>query len=252
VIAKASKLVVLSAGAFGSPTILERSGIGAKEVLDAVSVRQLVDLPGVGENYQGKFSLGSDRASSFTNNSQITISSLPRILRMMKLKRSTPGFEVKRKRWIVSGPFQCRGDAMLIWSGTECVALWAQEGKGLLAHKFVHLPPTTPMYLTIQQRLGCRRQTTTYCRRFSRTWSPIRKAMGGIFCERPRQTYHLDRSAFWVCWQFIIVSLLKELISISYLGDPSVATARKYYSLGYYTVRFGLECTQAMGLTHFI
>jgi len=50
---KASKLVIVSAGAFGSPTILERSGIGAKKVLDAAGVKQLVELPGVGENYQG-------------------------------------------------------------------------------------------------------------------------------------------------------------------------------------------------------
>lgn len=54
IIAKASKLVVVSAGAFGSPTILERSGIGAKKILEEANVKQLVDLPGVGENYQGK------------------------------------------------------------------------------------------------------------------------------------------------------------------------------------------------------
>ncbi|KIM40626.1 GMC oxidoreductase [Hebeloma cylindrosporum] len=49
--ARASRLVVLSAGAFGSPAILERSGIGAKSVLDKNGVKQKVDLPGVGENY---------------------------------------------------------------------------------------------------------------------------------------------------------------------------------------------------------
>jgi alcohol oxidase len=49
----ASKLVVVSAGAFGSPAILERSGIGAKAVLERCGVEQTVDLPGVGENYQG-------------------------------------------------------------------------------------------------------------------------------------------------------------------------------------------------------
>jgi len=43
----------LSAGAFGSPGILERSGIGAKDVLERVGVKQRVDLPGVGDNYQG-------------------------------------------------------------------------------------------------------------------------------------------------------------------------------------------------------
>ncbi|KAG0702062.1 GMC oxidoreductase-domain-containing protein [Suillus ampliporus] len=51
-IVKASKLVVISAGAFGSPAILERSGIGAKAVLERCGIKQLVNLPGVGENYQ--------------------------------------------------------------------------------------------------------------------------------------------------------------------------------------------------------
>ncbi|KAF8556481.1 alcohol oxidase [Imleria badia] len=48
----ASKLVVVSGGAFGSPSILERSGIGAPSVLEKNNVPVLVDLPGVGENYQ--------------------------------------------------------------------------------------------------------------------------------------------------------------------------------------------------------
>ncbi|KAK7032266.1 hypothetical protein VNI00_013225 [Paramarasmius palmivorus] len=47
----ASRLVVLSAGAFGSPAILERSGIGSKELLQKLDIPVLVDLPGVGENY---------------------------------------------------------------------------------------------------------------------------------------------------------------------------------------------------------
>ena len=53
-VALASKLVVVSAGTFGSPTILERSGIGSKTILEKYGVEQIVDLPGVGENYQGK------------------------------------------------------------------------------------------------------------------------------------------------------------------------------------------------------
>ncbi|KAJ7707466.1 GMC oxidoreductase-domain-containing protein [Mycena rosella] len=47
----ASKLVVLASGAFGSPAILERSGIGASALLKAHDILQVVDLPGVGENY---------------------------------------------------------------------------------------------------------------------------------------------------------------------------------------------------------
>ncbi|KZT29805.1 GMC oxidoreductase [Neolentinus lepideus HHB14362 ss-1] len=50
--AKALKLVVLSAGTFGSPQILERSGIGRREVLDQVGIDCRIELSEVGENYQ--------------------------------------------------------------------------------------------------------------------------------------------------------------------------------------------------------
>ena len=52
-VARASRLVVLSAGAFGSAAILERSGIGSKDVLSKNNIQQLVDLPGVGEHFMG-------------------------------------------------------------------------------------------------------------------------------------------------------------------------------------------------------
>jgi choline dehydrogenase len=42
--------VVLSAGAYGSPAILLRSGIGPAEELTAIGVRPALDLPGVGRN----------------------------------------------------------------------------------------------------------------------------------------------------------------------------------------------------------
>ncbi|KNZ75224.1 Alcohol oxidase [Termitomyces sp. J132] len=47
----ASKLVIVSAGTFGSPAILERSGIGGTNVLQKNNIPQIVDLPGVGEHY---------------------------------------------------------------------------------------------------------------------------------------------------------------------------------------------------------
>lgn len=49
---KARKLVVLTAGSLGSPQILERSGVGAKSILEAAGITTIVDLPGVGTNYQ--------------------------------------------------------------------------------------------------------------------------------------------------------------------------------------------------------
>ncbi|KAI0643099.1 alcohol oxidase-like protein [Trametes meyenii] len=50
--ANARRLVVLSAGAFGSPAILERSGVGSSDLLKNFGINMLVDLPGVGQNYQ--------------------------------------------------------------------------------------------------------------------------------------------------------------------------------------------------------
>ncbi|KAI6819895.1 alcohol oxidase, partial [Hortaea werneckii] len=49
---KAKKLVVLSAGALGTPLILERSGVGDAEVVKKASVPLITDLPGVGNGYQ--------------------------------------------------------------------------------------------------------------------------------------------------------------------------------------------------------
>lgn len=50
----ARKEVILSAGSLQSPGILELSGIGQQDVLDAVGIGQVIDLPGVGENLQGQ------------------------------------------------------------------------------------------------------------------------------------------------------------------------------------------------------
>ncbi|KAI0310131.1 hypothetical protein OF83DRAFT_1178887, partial [Amylostereum chailletii] len=49
---RASRMVLLSAGTWGSPGILERSGIGSAEILKRVDIPVKVDLPGVGNGYQ--------------------------------------------------------------------------------------------------------------------------------------------------------------------------------------------------------
>ncbi|KDN25981.1 choline dehydrogenase [Moraxella bovoculi 237] len=48
----AKREVILSAGAIASPQILQRSGIGAKNLLDEFKIPVVHDLPGVGENLQ--------------------------------------------------------------------------------------------------------------------------------------------------------------------------------------------------------
>ena len=47
---RASKEVILSGGAYCSPIILLRSGIGAREELEKVGIECRIELPGVGKN----------------------------------------------------------------------------------------------------------------------------------------------------------------------------------------------------------
>lgn len=49
---RASKMVIVSAGANATPGILERSGIGDAKVLERAGVKVIEDLPGVGSDYQ--------------------------------------------------------------------------------------------------------------------------------------------------------------------------------------------------------
>ncbi|KAH7024392.1 uncharacterized protein B0I36DRAFT_250584 [Microdochium trichocladiopsis] len=54
---KAKKEVVLSAGTYHSPQILQLSGIGPKKLLDEAGIEVKVDLPGVGQNFHDHTSL---------------------------------------------------------------------------------------------------------------------------------------------------------------------------------------------------
>lgn len=49
---RARIMVVVTAGTVNTAAILERSGIGSQKVLQKASVDCIVDLPGVGENFQ--------------------------------------------------------------------------------------------------------------------------------------------------------------------------------------------------------
>ncbi|KAF8057487.1 GMC oxidoreductase-domain-containing protein [Lyophyllum atratum] len=54
-IVRARKCVVVSSGTLGTPQILERSGVGAKDLLQKLDIKVVSDLPGVGEQYQDHY-----------------------------------------------------------------------------------------------------------------------------------------------------------------------------------------------------
>ncbi|KAK3290360.1 choline dehydrogenase [Chaetomium fimeti] len=71
-IIRAKKEVIVSAGSVQSPGLLELSGVGQPAVLEAAGVTPLVDLAGVGENYQDHIRMSNtyqlkDGIDSFDN-----------------------------------------------------------------------------------------------------------------------------------------------------------------------------------------
>lgn len=63
-IVNARQQVVLSAGALGTPQILERSGVGKPEVLSSAQVPLVASVPGVGENYMVSYDLNQEAFSN--------------------------------------------------------------------------------------------------------------------------------------------------------------------------------------------
>lgn len=51
-VVRARKLVIASSGACGTPSLLERSGLGDSKILERAGVSVVVDLPGVGNGYE--------------------------------------------------------------------------------------------------------------------------------------------------------------------------------------------------------
>lgn len=75
--------MILSAGALSTPQILERSGIGSSGILSSLGIHSVVDLPGVGQNYQdhnrgvaGVYRIGGipdDTADAFLRQDPLTL-----------------------------------------------------------------------------------------------------------------------------------------------------------------------------------
>ncbi|GJC96582.1 glucose oxidase [Colletotrichum higginsianum] len=63
---KAKKEVVIATGAIRTPQLLQRSGVGPKSLLEAAGIDVVVDLPGVGQNFQDH-PVGAGATFRFTN-----------------------------------------------------------------------------------------------------------------------------------------------------------------------------------------
>ena len=57
---RATKEIVMAAGAVHSPQILQLSGVGPKSLLKGFGIEVVVDLPGVGQNFQDHLDLKVD------------------------------------------------------------------------------------------------------------------------------------------------------------------------------------------------
>jgi choline dehydrogenase len=49
---KARREIIMAAGAHNTPQTLQLSGIGPKQLLSSLGIKTVVDLPGVGMNFQ--------------------------------------------------------------------------------------------------------------------------------------------------------------------------------------------------------
>lgn len=64
---------MVSGGTLSSPLILQRSGIGNSKKLQKVGVKPLVDLPGVGLNFQDHYlTFATYRAKPGTSSNQLS------------------------------------------------------------------------------------------------------------------------------------------------------------------------------------
>jgi len=135
---RASKLVVISAGAFGSPTILERSGIGAESILERCDIEQVANLPGVGENYQGLLSFIHFMIIAYDH--QITMPPVIHTLLLTVLLQWTPsgaGTRVLYRVNILSPYSQLFLTTKM--STVENLAQWKSNGGTLIAEKLVQV-----------------------------------------------------------------------------------------------------------------
>ena len=115
--AHARSEVILSAGAIGSPAILQHSGIGPSQVLKSAGVATIADVPAVGENLQDHLQLRmiyqvsgvrtlNEQASSWTGKAGIALEYLLRRSGPMSMAPSQAGIFTRSRPDLESADLQ--------------------------------------------------------------------------------------------------------------------------------------------------
>lgn len=99
---RARREVIVTAGAIRSPQLLELSGIGRADVLQAIGVPQRIELPGVGENYRDHYALR-------VNWRLHGVASLNEATRGWRLAAAAVQYVTRRRGILTLGPALCHG-----------------------------------------------------------------------------------------------------------------------------------------------
>jgi choline dehydrogenase-like flavoprotein len=126
--------IILCAGVFEAPTILERSGVGSKEGLAAANVPFLYDLPGVGENLQDHLNCGlsCETRDDFPTHDPVLRSLQMRKAASLECERSRTGRLLEGGAYSFTfTPLQMLESLLEMQELTEAVKHWVEEESNL-------------------------------------------------------------------------------------------------------------------------
>ncbi|KAJ0162546.1 Oxygen-dependent choline dehydrogenase [Colletotrichum tanaceti] len=161
-----SREVILAAGAIQSPTLLQVSGIGPRQVLESLNISVQIDLPGVGNNFQdhpmAHFPFDCEHRNVFLESQNVQLTSGPDANSYLFTSRDLTGasFEDALKTFLTnhSGPLTAPlvntvAFPSLLWHGDEGEALRNITSQSSFEFIPLDTPPTVKAGYAEQKRL---------------------------------------------------------------------------------------------------